>query len=220
MIRTRGLGIGVVMAMLGLFTASAQGGTVYVVDAGASSATVHNSGNGLLLDAAIVVPDGLTFELNGVGDSETFTFLKVWSPEDWVNVGEDTEPKPISATLAFSSPASSGTVAGESVGLSTAVFGIDGFYQAGQITWGGPVQVDVSTGTYEIALNDVTFGESLFWLGLKGCGYVDATVTQLTVGGGSGDPQIIVPLPTAVWSGLILIGALVGRRAMGNKHTA
>lgn len=225
MIRTKGMWIGAVAVLVGLSAVQAQAGTVYVVDANASSLSMHSSGDGLLLDAAIVVANGYSFELNGVGDSETFKFAKVWTPETWVNVGEDTEPKPISATLAFTSPASSGTVNGQSVGVSQGIFGIEGFYQAGKVTWGGPAYVNAPTGQYKITLNDATFAEGAFWTGLNWCdmAWICATIEQVSItpdDPGNGDPQIIVPLPTAIWSGLALMGVVVGRRMIRKDRTA
>ncbi len=225
MSRIKGLVVGAVMVMVGFLAASAQAGTVYIVNAGASSLTVHNAGDGLLLGAAVVVADGYSFDLSGVGDSATFTFAKVWTPETWVNLGEDTQPKAISATLAFTAPASAGTVTGESVGVSQDIFGIEGFYQAGKITWGGPTYVDAPTGQYKITLNDVTFGEGAFWTGLNphDKAWICATVEQMSIttgDPGNGDPQIIVPLPTAIWSGLVLMGVVVGRRMIRKSRTA
>ncbi len=194
----------------------AQAATIYVVDAGASSVSAHGVGDGLLLSTDIVVADGYTFSLDFVGDSHTFNFFKVWTPETWVNDGEDTVAKPITATLAFSTPASSGTVAGESVGIN--IFA--GFYQAGQITWDGPAYVSAATGDYTIELSDVSFGEGDWWHGLSSkYAKVKATITQVSEAG-SGDPQIIVPLPAAVWGGLALMGMVVVRRLARSRDAA
>lgn len=208
---------GCVTAAVVLFSAAqAQAATLYVVDANASSVSAHSAGDGLLLNTSIVVPDGYSFSLDFVGDSHTFNFFKVWTPETWVNEGEDTVARPITATLAFSTPASSGTVSGDSVGIN--IFA--GFYQAGQITWDGPAYVSAATGDYSITLSNVTFGEGDWWHGPSSShAKVKATITQISEGG-SGDPQIIVPLPAAVWGGLALMGMVVVRRLTRARDAA
>jgi hypothetical protein len=197
-----------IAAAVMLAAGGAQAATLYVVDAGASSVSAHGAGDGLLLGTNVLVADGYSFSLDFVGDTHTFNFFKVWTPESWVNEGEDTTAKPITATLAFSTPASAGTVSGESAGLN--IFA--GFYQAGQITWNGPTYVSAATGDYKITLSDVTFGESFWWDGPSSKGAkVKATIEQISEAG-AGGPQIVVPLPAAVWGGLALMGMVVVRR--------
>jgi hypothetical protein len=186
--------VGAVMACVaavGLWTTQVSAAIVYTVDATSSSVSAHNSGDGLLIETSIVVPNGYGFLLNGVGDTHTFDFFRIWTDETWVNA-DDTVPKPISATLAFSQPPSDGTVAGETVGLSV----FSGFYQAGQVTWTAPTLVNVPGGyQYQITLSDEVFNEGLFWLGL---GHKGATVTATI-------EQIAVPLPAAAWAGITLL---------------
>lgn len=184
---------------------SVQAATVYNVDVGNSSISAHTSGPGLLIGSSIIVPEGYSFSLDGVGDSHTFAFFRIWTNEDWVNVGEDTVAKPITATLAFSIPLASGTVDGSTVGLSV---GVGGFYQAGKVTWNGPTIVDASSGQFQISLSDEVFNEGAFWSG-PGCrgATVQATVSQISV----------VPLPTAAASGLLVFGLAAIRRALGRK---
>ncbi|MCC7147452.1 MAG: hypothetical protein IT443_13490 [Phycisphaeraceae bacterium] len=187
-----------IVSLLGVIALAlpAQAGTVYQVDKANSSVSAHNSGDGLLINTSIIVPNGYSFVLNNVGDTHTFNFFKIWTTEDWVNDGEDTVAKPIFATLAFSQPLSSGTVNGDTVGVTV---GMGGFYQAGKVTWNGPVYVDTASGKYKITLSDEVFNEGKFWTGPgKGKGIVEATIEQIT----------IIPLPAAVWGGMALLSML------------
>lgn len=192
------------VAALSMWATHASAAVVYVVDATSSSVTAHSSGDGLLIETSIIVADGYNFMLNGVGDTHTFDFFRIWTDETWVNA-DDTTPKPISATLAFSQPPSDGTVSGQTVGIS--VFA--GYYQAGQVTWSGSALVNAPDGyQYQITLSDETFDEGLLWLGLGKCG---GTVTATI-------EQIVVPLPAAAWAGLTvlcLLGAGRVRRRSG-----
>lgn len=201
----RGRTVWVCLAVMSL-AASLQATTVYNVDVDHSSVSAHSSGPGLLIGTSIIVPDGYSFSLDNVGDSHTFGFFRIWTTEDWVNPGEDTVAKPITATLAFSIPLASGTVDGSTVGLRV---GVGGYYQAGKVTWNGPTIVDCESGQFQISLSDEVFNEGVLWggLGCKGA-TVEATVSQISV----------VPVPTAAASGLLVLGLAALRRVLGGRR--
>jgi MYXO-CTERM domain-containing protein len=138
------------------------------------------------------------------GQSHTFKLFDIWTHESWVN-NDDKIAKPISATLNFSSPASSGTVEGSTVGEShSAFFGLLN-WQYGKLTWDGPTTVDLGNIVYQITLSDAKFNKG-FW-GLDS-GWCDGATVYATVS----QVSSVIPTPTAALAGLAMIAGFAARR--------
>jgi hypothetical protein len=156
-----------------------------------------NQDSGLLISTAVLPSvTGLSFNLND-GQSYTLPFFNIWTVESDVG-SDDRVPQPIAATLNFIIPNISGTVGGETVGVSS----LWGIIQYGRVTWNGPVVVNTGGYSFEIALSDETFSPGIF--GLTECLYatVDATITQLGPDGGQ------TRVPDGGATALLLGGAL------------
>jgi hypothetical protein len=151
---------------------------------GTGSSVSANSGDGLIIKTSLV--NGLSnvsFNLND-GQSTTFNFFKIWTEETDVG-GDDTNPVAISAILDFDSPLDTGAnVSGNTSGGTAPdpIFGINGFYQWGKVTWNAPAIVSSGGLTFKVSLSDEIFNEGAWWgldEGKRNGAIVQATVTQL-----------------------------------------
>lgn len=141
---------------------------------------------------------GTTFELNNVGDSETFDFLTF--------TGNGTgfyENYMASATLAFDAP----TIAASSGGSGGVVGVIGGFIGAGELQW-DDVPVDVAFGNTGIVSINFQGGRTI----LPGSSIT--TTATVTLVQADISP---VPLPA---SGLLLLGGMGGLVAMRRRKKA
>ncbi len=141
---------------------------------------------------------GTTFELNNVGDSETFDFLTF--------TGNGTgfyENYTASATLAFEAP----TIDASSGGTAGVVGVIGGFIGAGALRW-EDVPVDVAFGHTGIVTIDFQDGRAI----LPGSSIT--TTATVTLKQADISP---VPLPA---TGLLLLGGMGGLVAMRRKKKA
>lgn len=128
---------------------------------------LNDSDPGLVVDSADLEANPFTFDLNE-GDSVTFNLFKIWTPEGAVN-DDDLAPQPISVDFNFTSPETmSGSVGGSTSGDTAPdpLFGIDGFFQGGILSWGSPLQLvfgALGDGLLEVSLSDTKFNEGAFW---------------------------------------------------------
>ncbi len=185
-------------------------------EVGSGSAVVaHSSGPGLLIETELAT--GLAnqaFTLND-GQSYTFDFFKIWTDETDVNIGEDTEQRPITATLDFDVPDLDAQVQG-------ITFGGNLMLQAGIVVWNDPVIINAGARTFSVNLNNAVFDLGWFKLG-NHAATITATVKQISSGGATTTPP-----PTSVpdaGSTMTLLGlgltamALVQRR-LASRRTA
>lgn len=196
------------------FTPSAQAlSRTYQI--GSGSSVTANTGDGLKistqLDSGL---SGRTFILDD-GASTSFKFFKIWTTETTVQ-DDDIVPKSITATLDFAMPDLEGSVPGSTVGTSV---GFLGFYQAGKVTWNDPVTISALDRTFTIDLNDATFNEDDWWVGLNEGKCFGANITATITQTGSLTPQPQPTVPdggsTAMLVGLGLVGmGLLHRKQM------
>lgn len=144
---------------------------------GNSSSVSANTGDGLIINTSLVSGlSNVAFNLND-GQSTTFDFFKIWTPE--TDVGKDDKnPVAISATLDFDNPLDTGAnVSGVTFGGSF----LFGFYQWGEVVWNAPVIVSSGGISFKVSLSNETFNGGLFGLNEGECNgaIVKATVTQL-----------------------------------------
>lgn len=95
------------------------------------------------------------------GSPVTVDLFRIWTDETAVNP-DDYVPKTASVDFAFSytSGSGAGTVYGNSAG-ATAFFG---FFQGGEINWGGPLVLDIDPYTQlVVSLSDETFNGGKWW---------------------------------------------------------
>jgi hypothetical protein len=144
----------------------------YTVSGGQITA---NSREGLLIDTSLNLPavPYFSFSLNN-GQSNTFNFFNIWTPEDYVNPGEDTEAQTISATLYFSNPHTSAVIDGITFGGSI----LWGLGQWGEVVWNSPVTITTAGRIFSVGLSNETFNKGVFELGERGA-TVRATVKQI-----------------------------------------
>jgi hypothetical protein len=182
----------------------------YTVSGGSVSA--HNTDPGLVINTSIAGGlGGHSFNLNDGQSSTPFAFFNIWTTESTVNNGEDTVPKPISATLNFSVPTGAGaTVLGTTVG---GYFGFLNNGQQGYLNWNGSVIVNAVDRTFEVTLSDETFNTGHLWLGLGHKGAtVKATVKQIN-SIGTAAPGVPDAGSTTILLGISLLGlAALSRR--------
>ena len=139
-----------------------------------SSVSGNLSDPGLVIKYALVTGlKDVAFSLND-GQSYAFDFLKIWTDETDVSLLEDTVKKPITTNLDFDTP-------GESLNLYGDTYGINGFWQWGQVTWDGPVTLALTDRTFKVWLSDAQFNKGFFGLdeGEKYGAVVHATVKQI-----------------------------------------
>jgi hypothetical protein len=176
---------------------------------GSYDITLHTVGDGLLLNSSPVLQMPSPGWDLALGDSITVDLFDIWTDETWINA-DDQVSKPIEVSLNFTTPPPNfgGSIEGETDGISQ---GFGGFYQAGQVTWDGPVTFNFGAGGELVAsLSDEIFNEGYLWLG-PGCkgGTVELTLTYQTA-----------PVPEP--STMLLLGAgllgLVGFRRKFRKE--
>jgi hypothetical protein len=180
----------------------------YELDSG--SVTAQSSEPGLVIDTTVksTLP-GTSFTLDN-GQSFTFSFFDIWTNEPTINP-DDTVSHAISATLNFVDPFTGATINGITVGGSW----FKGLSQWGQVTWDGPVDVNVpGDRAFQITLSDATFNYGFGGLneGMMCGATVDATITQIS----SENPDIGRSVPdsgsTAMLFGVGLCGVLLMAR--------
>ena len=79
--------------------------------------TDHSSGNGFLITSTNVAPPNFVVNMPTVGTPVSFDLFNISAPEDSVNIGEDTVPKPISVAMTFTPPATGPNVGGTTTGF-------------------------------------------------------------------------------------------------------
>jgi hypothetical protein len=134
---------------------------------GTDSSVTANSADssGLVINTALDGGlAGYSFTLND-GQTATFDFFKIWTPEDYVN-SDDKIAKTITAYLDFAIPDITASIPGSTVGISAGFFG---FLQYGQVTWKDPVFITVDDRKFAITLDDATFNKGLFGLDDSRC---------------------------------------------------
>jgi hypothetical protein len=147
----------------------------YTVSGGSVSA---NSGDGLIINTSLALPQvPFSFSLDD-GQSETFAFFNIWTPETTVNA-DDRIARDISATLTFSDPLTNATVDGLTFGGSI----LFGLLQWGQVVWETPApQFTAPDGRiFKVTLSDEVFNLGLFGLNEGWCygATVKATIKQI-----------------------------------------
>jgi hypothetical protein len=169
---------------------------------------VANQGDGLIINTSLNLPaTPFTFNLND-GQSETFSFFKIWTNEEAVN-SDDLAEKSIYATLYFSDPLTEATVGGVTFGGSI----LWGLAQWGQVQWETPAPTFTAPDgrVFQVTLSDEIFNEGLFGLdeGRKYGATVKATVKQI----GSSYTSVPDNGSTAMLLGLsLLVIAVVSKK--------
>lgn len=163
-------------------------GLIVVGSAGFANADMlgYEIGNGSSVDAAVdpglVINTELDANLGDVsfmlddGDSFTFDFFDIWTPETTLNP-DDFVPQAISATLDFDVPDEVVIIDGATGGGLT----FFGLVQFGYVVWSDPVTVMTTRGDFEVSLNNATFNGGFFGLneGQGDGATIQATVTQI-----------------------------------------
>ena len=140
--------------------------------------TANSTEPGLVINTS-VLPSvaGTSFTLNDGGNS-TFGFFDIWTDEPSINP-DDTKSFAISATLNFLNPLTGATVNGITFGGNF----MQGLSQWGQVTWNGPVTVNVpGDRAFSVSLSDETFnwGFGALHNGMMCGATVSATVSQIS----------------------------------------
>jgi hypothetical protein len=139
-----------------------------------STVSGNISDPGLVIKYALVGGlQDVAFSLND-GENYTFDLLRIWTDETDVALWEDTVKKPITAQLDFDTP-------NESLSLYGDTYGINGFWQWGQVSWDGPATLTLTDRTFKVWLSDEQFNKGFFGLdeGEKYGAIVQATVKQI-----------------------------------------
>jgi hypothetical protein len=135
-----------------LGAASAASATTFT---GTYDVTDYHSGSngGLNIDIQDAAPSGTSLGLGNMnfGDVKVVDLFYIWAGED---VGsDDTGSDPIAVKFNFTSPVGSGTVNGDT-------WGVTGQFEHGVVHWDGPININFgAAGTMNIALNNATFYE-------------------------------------------------------------
>jgi hypothetical protein len=161
---------------------------------GSYTVTLNTTDPGLVLDTQSINTD-LGFTLTSVGDSQSVDLFDLFTNETTVN-SDDTALKPISVSFDFTTPATSGSVTGQTNGQKI----LFGLFQDGVVNWDGPQVLDFGNGgELQVSLNNATFNTGLFGLnhGEKAGADIVADFTLL-------QSPSAVPEP-AVW-GMMLVG--------------
>jgi hypothetical protein len=142
------------------------------------SVTANSSEPGLVINTS-VLPSvaGTSFTLDD-GNSSTFAFFDIWTDETSINP-DDKLGYAISATLNFVDPLTGATVNGVTIGGAF----MQGLSQWGQVTWNGPVMVNIpGDRAFNITLSDETFNWGFGGLneGMMCGATVSATITQVS----------------------------------------
>ncbi len=103
-----------------------------------------------------------SFTLNNVNDFADFDVLNIGTTEGTVNIGEDTNPSPISVTFTFTDPAGTsgaavtGTTFGFIIPFTTCGIIAGG---CGRVDFGAPTNFTFGNGgQFSVQLSDATFG--------------------------------------------------------------
>jgi hypothetical protein len=163
---------------------------------GADSTVTSNGGSGLIINTEILNIEDIAFDLND-GESFSFDFFDIWTPETSVNFSDDLDGQEIEAALDFDVP--------DAVAINGGTtFGFRAIIQGGAVVWDGPVTVDTDIGSFEVELSDSIFNLGLFGLNPgQGTGAaISATVTQIS----SNPPPI--PAPAAALLGAMGLGSV------------
>lgn len=174
----------------------------YELDIPIGSASVHSSGNGLLIEVQVLGNPG-PFQLDD-GQQFSFDFFDIWTNEGTVNQGEDTVPSVITATVDFVDPNTSQVITGVTIGGRL----WSGLLQWGEVSWDGPVIVDIpGDRKFQIELSDEKFNLGVFGLAQGEChgATVSATVTQISAVPDGGHSLLLLG------AGFILVGSLQRR---------
>jgi len=161
-----------------------------------------------------VVPDSGyfgPFNLD-VGESKKFHIFNIWTNETAIN-RDDKKEKPISVAFDFSSPLTSGTLSGSTVGKVDWCIWKACAIQYGKLDWDDPLHLTFGpggTGELSVSLSDAIFNKGLFGTkpGEHWGAKVYATVTYKV------EP---IPLPAAGW---MLLAGVGGLAAMKRRRKA
>lgn len=200
------------IARISLFAMPAFAAAAFVGAADAKTVTYDLDSvevNALSSDPGLVIehdvrPLPSPFDLEDC-ESYTFKLFDIWTDENSVE-GADKNVSPISVTLNFATPFSSGTVNGTTQGVSTGLFGS---IQYGKVIWSGPVTVVLDDVVYMICLSNEIFNKGIFWGTNEGECYgatVYATIKQVS------SSTNVVPTPAAAGAGLAMLAAGLFRR--------
>ncbi|WP_296595090.1 PEPxxWA-CTERM sorting domain-containing protein [Phenylobacterium sp.] len=141
---------------------------------GSWSLDYHTSGDGLLINIQTLNP---TFNFSLAPNNpatpqneeiKKINLFKIYTPEDWVNPGEDDVGQAIKLTFNFTAPTPNTVdpIDGTTTGYSELL----GFYQGGKLTWAnnGVTQLHYGnglTGLMTISVNGGTFSDGSWWTG-------------------------------------------------------
>lgn len=194
----------VIMAALIISGATSYGIPLQYQIGGGSSVTANNADPGLVIGTELSSDlSGTSFNLND-GQSAQFNFFKIWSVESAVNPVDDYAPKPITATLDFTTPSIDAVIHGVTFGAT-----INWFYDKGVLTWDAPELITVADRTFSVSLSNVEFskgGGFDFDLG-SSKQWVTATVKQVSSG------TVLASVPDG-GSTVILLGSAVAALGM------
>jgi hypothetical protein len=201
------------LLLLGAMTATGHAvPTHYAIGAGSSILSNQLADAGLLIDTSLDdALSGTSFVLDD-GESRTFKFFDIWTPEMSVNEGEDTNHLDFSATLDFTDPNLDAVVKGFTWGESFDFLGLPA--EQGVLVWNAPASTfTLGDRSFELALSDATFNFGIFGLneGRFLGGTVYATITQIPhkVPDSSATALLLV----LAFAGLEVAGFLRPRRA-------
>lgn len=142
---------------------------------GSGSSVSANKGSGLIIDTALASDlAGKTFSLND-GQSYTFNFFKISTPELAVNLSDDTVARTITATLDFAVPDVNAVITGVTF---TGI--VDLIKTAGQVTWGAAQTISVADRKFSVSLNGATFDAALLGNYGDSPAIISATVKQIS----------------------------------------
>ena len=150
-------------ATAAVFLAVAGASTIASAVSFAGGYTINalHSDPGLVIETQELA-DPLSFSLGTPGDKYTVDLFKIWTDETFIN-SDDKAQAGISVDFDFSSPASTGSVTGTTMGGSVLIF------SGGKVAWDGPsVLAFGNGGALKISLSDETFNVGVFGNTLPG----------------------------------------------------
>ena len=128
---------------------------------GSVAIDAYNTGsNGLEIKTYALHGGSFTTPDIAAGYSKSFELFQIYTTETSVDYSDERR-KDISVKFTFTAPPPEfgGTLEGKT-------FGVDGFYQKGQVTWNGPLLLDYPNhgdGKLKITLTDATFNKGDWW---------------------------------------------------------